>query len=84
MKIENKNGMVFITADEGMFLTNGTLNAIALVLGNTDTPANYTERPISEFPAEPEQPLTDEEMELYERLRARVEASLGNGENSEE
>lgn len=81
MRTEVINGLTFVHADEGKFLTNGTLNAQSIVLGNTDSPENYIEKPMSEFPQPEEnanEPLTPEEMEMYERLRARVEAGLNN------
>lgn len=82
MRTEVINGLVFVHADEGMFLTNGTLNAQSIVLGNEDSPENYTEKDMSEWPAEEDEntPLTAEEMELYERLRQRVQAGLNNAE----
>ena len=80
MRTEVINGLVFVHADEGKFLTNGTLNATSLVLGNTDIPENYTEKPMAEFPQPEDAPLTAEDMEMYERLRARVEATLQDAE----
>lgn len=75
MRIENKNGLRFVYAEDGMFLTNGTLNAQAIVLGDTDAPENYTEKPMSEFPHPDSEPLTPEEQELLERLQRRANAT---------
>ena len=75
MKQEIINGMVKITADEGYFLTNEqeTVYGVSILLGKHDSPENYKEYPLSEYPVvEPQvEPLTLEEMKLLEQLLER-------------
>lgn len=55
MKIEEKNGMIKITADDGYFLTNNNgLYGVSIWLGFSDAVKNYEEKPMSEYPVEPE------------------------------
>lgn len=55
MKIEEKNGMIKITADDGYFLTNNNgLYGVSIWLGFADAAENYEEKPMSEYPVEPE------------------------------
>lgn len=53
MKIDNSKGYTVITADNGMFLTNDNgLYGTEIILGDSDSPENYTELPLSEYPQE--------------------------------
>lgn len=42
---------IMLTADEGKVLTNGTLYARVIALGNGDSPANYREITETEYQA---------------------------------
>lgn len=59
MTIKNEQYQVLI-ADEGKFLANAdmSLYGTTIILGETDSPENYTERPLEEMP----QPSEPEEM----------------------
>ena len=64
MTIEVRNGFTYIRADEGKFLSNNnmTIYGLEIVLGKYDSPDNYTEYPIEEWPEVPEpsdEPIDD-------------------------
>lgn len=63
MTIEVRNGNTYMTADEGKFLSNEsmTLYGVEIVLGKYDSPDNYFEHPMYEWPVieEPEKPTID-------------------------
>ena len=63
MTIKNEQYQVLI-ADEGKFLANSdmTLYGTTIVLGDTDSPSNYTEHPIEEMP-QPTEPEPEPEPE---------------------
>lgn len=64
MKIDNSKGYTVITADNGMFLTNENgLYGTEIILGDSDSPENYTELPLSEYPQDtvPDDPQEDQE-----------------------
>lgn len=56
MTIDNKHGHVIIRADEGKFITNSdmSLYGLEIILGKYDSPENYHELPIEQWPIEPE------------------------------
>jgi hypothetical protein len=60
MTIDNKHGHVIIRADEGKFITNSdmSLYGLEIILGKYDSPENYHELPIEQWPVvpEPEEP----------------------------
>jgi len=75
MTIETLNGITTITADEGYFLTNGNgIFGVSIILGSDDSPENYTQLPLSEFPEETiddiEEP-TEEYMQALEEEKER-------------
>ncbi len=64
MNIETIGNMTVITSDEGYFLTNNNgIYGESIYLGTSDSPENYTELPMSEYPVieEPEEPEIPEE-----------------------
>lgn len=56
MTIDNKHGHVIISADEGKFITNSdmSLYGLEIILGKYDSPENYHELPIEQWPIEPD------------------------------
>lgn len=62
MTIEIKNDITYIVANNGYFLSNGTIYGEIIVLGTTDSPNNYQEFPLSEMPIieEPQPPQPEE------------------------
>lgn len=52
MKIDVRDNIRYIMAENGNFLTNSemTIYGIEIVLGDIDSPDNYQERPLSEYP----------------------------------
>jgi len=63
MTTENKNGYVIIKADDGKFLANKdmTLYGFEIILGIYDSPDNYNELPVEQFPViqEPDEPIIE-------------------------
>ena len=56
MTIDNEQGHVIIRADEGKFIANSdmSLYGLEIILGKYDSPENYHELPIEQWPIEPE------------------------------
>ena len=52
MTSENKNGYVIIKAEDGKFLANQDMSiyGFEIILGQYDSPNNYTEHPIEDWP----------------------------------
>ena len=59
MTSEIKDGHILITAAEGYFLANAdkSIYGIGLWLGTNDSPDNYQEYPISEYPKQEDSPF---------------------------
>ena len=93
MTTERRDNHTVIIADEGYFLANQsmTLYGYEIILGMYDTPENYRELPISEYPEipEPEEPAvpepgqvpnepTQEEQEPVDELALAKAAKIRN------
>lgn len=79
MKIDNSKGYTVITADNGMFLTNENgLYGTEIILGDSDSPENYTELPLSEYPQElvPDEPQENDRPFLLEYKKAQKIADI--------
>lgn len=56
MIIDNKGNYTVIKAEDGFFIanTNMTIYGLEIILGKYDSPENYIEHPIEEWPEEPD------------------------------
>lgn len=56
MTSEIKDGHILVTAREGYFLANEgkSIYGVSLSLGTNDSPDNYSEYPMSEYPQQEE------------------------------